>query len=441
MTGPSSGQSWPGLDEVVDAFETARSVGEPADLAEFLPPRDHPQYLAILCELIRVDLEYGWQDGRPHRLAHYRGRFPELFEDGRYVEEIAFEEFRLRRQADEHPSPREYRRRFGAGTLDWPSSLVDSLDSESGVQAPGRAHVLQPGGEIAENVAQTATAYREYQEGRSGEQASLVAAFSSRRVAPGPAELFLDLDRSDSNFADSLARAVTGFPPVCSTFLGFRLEEELGARGPLGRVYLARQGGTCCGSAGRAEDLRRTSSARTRALAAQLRHANIVPIYSVHRLGPLQADLWHALPLGSGTLADVLRELRLSQTLPDSGAALLSSHRRRPSTSEFRPEGPHEGPRLRRQGDGPPLEDSTRDPASDAAGLGSRIEELGYVQAVLWLVARLADGLAHAHERGILHRDPQAGPTSCWATTASPCCSTSTSPPTPSCDRTPRPPP
>ena len=43
-------------------------VGEPADLAEFLPPRDHPQYLAILCELIRVDLEYSWQDGRPHRL-------------------------------------------------------------------------------------------------------------------------------------------------------------------------------------------------------------------------------------------------------------------------------------------------------------------------------------------------------------------------------------
>jgi serine/threonine protein kinase len=30
---------------------------------------------------------------------------------------------------------------------------------------------------------------------------------------------------------------------------------------------------------------------------------------------------------------------------------------------------------------------------------------LTYVQAVLWLGARLADGLAHAHERGILHLD------------------------------------
>src|SRR5262249_24979605 len=33
------------------------------------------------------------------------------------------------------------------------------------------------------------------------------------------------------------------------------------------------------------------------------------------------------------------------------------------------------------------------------------LESLTYVDAVLWIAARLADGLSHAHERGILHRD------------------------------------
>src|SRR6266404_8057496 len=33
------------------------------------------------------------------------------------------------------------------------------------------------------------------------------------------------------------------------------------------------------------------------------------------------------------------------------------------------------------------------------------LQGLSFVQAVLWMASRLADGLGHAHERGILHRD------------------------------------
>ena len=404
MTGPSNGQTWPSVDEVVDTYEAARARGERGDLAAFLPSPDHPEYLAILCELVRVDLEYSWQDGRPHRLDHYRGRFPELFQDRRWMQEIAFEEFRLRRQAGEDPSPLEYRRRFGADTLDWPSSFLDSLEGDFGNHDSVSSDHRAQGGGVSGDVAVAATAYREYRGAPDTDAAGLDAAFASRGVPPEPAELFRDLDRSDSNLAERLAWAVTGYPPVGSTFLGFRLDSELG-RGAFGRVYLARQGEL----ANRPVALKVSADTigETQAL-AQLRHTNIVPIYSVHRSGPLQAV---CMPyLGSGTFADVLHDLRRNPTLPDSGAALLSTRHRRSSTSGSRPGSSLDGdapdrPGAAAQGDEGAAGDTPRPPEIRASVQLERIGGLGYVQAVLWLGARVADGLAHAHERGILHRD------------------------------------
>src|SRR5262249_47685704 len=160
---PNGQQSWPSVDDVVDAFEAARARGGRVDLEGFLPDAGHPEYLAILCELIRVDLEYSWQDGRPNRLDHYRERFPELFGDSRWVQEIAFEEFRLRRQAGEDPSPLEYRRRFGAHTLDWPSSFLDSLEGDFEGAAPdrGRPPTGNDPGAIEDGIASAAATYRD----------------------------------------------------------------------------------------------------------------------------------------------------------------------------------------------------------------------------------------------------------------------------------------
>ena len=132
MIAPTNGRQWPSVDEVVEAYEAARARNGQVDLADFVPDADHPLYLAILCELVRVELEYSWHDGRPKRMDHYRARFPELFRDGKWVQEIAFEEYRQRRQAGEDPSPLEYRRRFGADTIDWPSSFLDSLEPNNG---------------------------------------------------------------------------------------------------------------------------------------------------------------------------------------------------------------------------------------------------------------------------------------------------------------------
>src|SRR5947209_20333724 len=65
----------------VAAFEEAHARTGAADPAAFLPPAGHPLYLRVLCELVRIDLEFGWTGGRPTSLDDYRRRFPALFGD------------------------------------------------------------------------------------------------------------------------------------------------------------------------------------------------------------------------------------------------------------------------------------------------------------------------------------------------------------------------
>lgn len=87
------------LDDYIDRYECAQARDGAAELTEFLPNPADPLYLSVLRELVRVDLEYGWQRGRPTPLDDYRRRFPELFRDQASVQEITFEEFRLQKRA------------------------------------------------------------------------------------------------------------------------------------------------------------------------------------------------------------------------------------------------------------------------------------------------------------------------------------------------------
>ena len=74
-------------------------------------------------------------------------------------------------------------------------------------------------------------------------------------------------------------------PKAGDEFVGFRLVRELG-RGAFGRVFLATQSEL----AGRPVALKVSAdlTGESRTL-AQLQHTNIVPVYSVHRDGLLQA--------------------------------------------------------------------------------------------------------------------------------------------------------
>jgi tetratricopeptide (TPR) repeat protein len=319
MAATPSAPPWEEIDPFIEAFERSYATEGGADLAAFLPESGHPHYLAVLRELVRADIEYAWRRGAPRRAEDYLAAFPALRADRAGLDAVAFEEYRQRQRAGDHPSPAEYRLRLGVETLDWPLPLPEA--SQAAIRA---------------NLCEAAAVM-----GGAGDHS--------------PAQsLLAEPQRGDGELADYLARAAAALPEPGSEFCGFQLVREIG-RGAFGRVYLARQGDL----AGRPVALKLSADLIDESQwLAQLQHTNIVPIYSVHRAGPLQAL---CMPyLGSVTLADVLAALR------------------------------------------------ERSPASQAPPPACNLlarPGAGRVREALRIVARLADGLAYAHERGILHQD------------------------------------
>lgn len=169
-------------------------------------------------------------------------------------------------------------------------------------------------------------------------------------------------------------------PDVGTEFLGFRLIQELG-RGAFGRVYLATQREL----AGRPVALKVSLDVTGESVSlAQLQHTNIVPVYSVHHDRGLHAV---CMPyFGRTTLADLLRRGR--DRRPASGADLADTLRR---LTVVRPP--------------PPAVDAPPPLPQPTAAVFDRLVGLTFAQAVCWMIARVADGLAHAHDRGIVHRD------------------------------------
>ena len=184
------------LDDYIERYESARAAGGDVDVAQFSPDKDHPNYAEIMVELLRVDLEYGWQRGQRDLLARWQSRFADVLRVPDHLQQVAFEEFRLRRQSGEDVSAEQYRTRYGISTDSWPD--------------------LPLGDEAA----------------------------SSAREDTGDS-WFRELSSVDPDMVGRLAGAARQLPAVGERFLDFDLVGELG-QGAFGRVYLARQGDHAC---------------------------------------------------------------------------------------------------------------------------------------------------------------------------------------------------
>jgi eukaryotic-like serine/threonine-protein kinase len=153
---------------------------------------------------------------------------------------------------------------------------------------------------------------------------------------------------------------------------GYRVLAELG-RGAFGRVYLAEQPELANRKVAIKISSRLVGEAQT---LARLQHSHIVPVYAVHRVRGYQVLV---MPyLGGATLKDVLKSSRDGRTNRETEPTVRT--------------------KVIPESEIPPS--SEPGPARVCVG-SARLTE----HEVLEIGIAIADGLAHAHERGIFHRD------------------------------------
>ncbi len=393
MQSPADAQDNAFVAAAVGRLRCARVCGGDSQLAEFAPSPGHPMYVPVLLELIRFDLAWHRSRGVEKSADDYRRSFPSLFADPEAARAVA---------AAGAAGPGGSWAASGGGPLLWHPSAGSFLGSEA---APPGPEGFAP--DAAAPLREAAEVYRRFREGGAGAgDEALTSAYASVGLRVEVADLFRDVHRTSPEAADRLARGTLALPSAGDEFLGFELVDEIG-RGAFGRVFLARQKDL----ANRQVVLKVTAEpAGESQTLAQLQHTNIVPVYSAHSRDPL-----HALCMpffGTTTLADVLGALGSGARLPLSGKHFVSTvHDRRKATrvlSTIRPKptaaavAAPDAPTA-----APPADNLGAAPAKPEERVSTlaALEGLSYENAVLWVGARLADGLAHAHERGILHRD------------------------------------
>ena len=160
------------------------------------------------------------------------------------------------------------------------------------------------------------------------------------------------------------------FPESGQTMAGFHLREELG-RGAIARVFLAEERQLADRPV--ALKVSRSGSREPQTL-ARLQHTHIVPVHST-RVDPATGLHLLCMPyFGRVTLERLLAEPGVKTAA--TGADVLAALDRLE---------PHAGLR--------------------APAARSTFARLPYARALAWWGARMAEALAHAHERGVLHRD------------------------------------
>ncbi len=111
---PNTEAVWELLGAQVDALIEAWELdGPPPRLVDFLPNLSAKYQRLVLAELIKVDLEYRWRHpGQGKKLEEYVAELPVLGPVARLPCDLIYEEWQIRKQADEDLDPQDYFARF-----------------------------------------------------------------------------------------------------------------------------------------------------------------------------------------------------------------------------------------------------------------------------------------------------------------------------------------
>ena len=188
--------------------------------------------------------------------------------------------------------------------------------------------------------------------------------------------------------------APLALPLVGDQVFGFRLRHELGA-GAFATVFLAEQ----VELANRPVVVKVSSAEGTEPQTlAQMQHTHIVPIYSQHENAAAGLRAVCMPFFGGASLSRVLGAIWIETSQPTTGRQLVQALRlvQAPTLADLE--------RPREPADFRSLQDFGSPNAPSQSPL-ARLERSTYIEAAAWITACLADGLHHAHQRGILHRD------------------------------------
>lgn len=332
------------LDEALEEFERFWS-SDVRYLPDFVFNHDEVKVPLRLAELIRADIDRRYSSNLDVDLRGYFACFPELSGSHKLVAAIGFEDFRSRR------------------------SRSLSVDSHRWSWMPG----IEQASWFVEILASTSHAV-----------ASNVKLSKARVSFTGRG------DETGDPLAVHNIPVDSEEPTVGHRFGDFQLLAILG-KGAFSTVFLATQ----LGLASRYVALKvvRRPLDEPKHL-AKLQHTGIVPLYSLHRIGPYSAL---CMPyFGSATLADWFGSSDHPSRDGQSLVGTVQSAQMRLTSVDDNDECQ-------------PLNATEIDNVRvwNAAGAQplEKLRSLDARHSILWLAQRLTAALAHAHERGIIHGD------------------------------------